>query len=624
MKKSLRTIVTLFLLTLVFVFSYNFASGASLEGQGTAENPYLIESSADLELFSNYINDSPETKEHFKLTTNINHEKKWTPIEFGGVFDGNGYSIELDTLVGEGDFGFFNKLSEGGLVKDLTVLGDIKIENSSENTLLDVNVGVTVALNFGKVENVVFSGAIIIDKEIESLTLGGLVGKNYGEIIDSINEGSINILDGFVNNVIVGGISGESSSSSSRISFSKNSSKIKAYSKSKLTLGGLIGVVSERASIKDLENHGDIIAVIDISAISDIALNVGGIVGVAENVVLENIVNYGMINSSYLGRDVDRVINYAGGLVGKLNNRAVIRNSSNKGDVIVENGYLSIGAGIAGDATNGIIYNSFNIGEVKSTSTSVRHRTSAVGIASGQAIVENTYNIGLTLVRQGASEEKLGSGLFDLTFNQSSDKLMYNYWLGENKAVTDSRRLLKSSQIADAYTLADPVIINGQSYSSLVNALNAWVRAFGQNYDTWAIEDDIVTFGEVSETVFERKEISFSIGEDLDYGTPVLVNGTTMVPVRFVEDLGVHFEWLSQQRKVIYRYLDKRVEISIGQETALANNNELNMPQRAYINEQNRTMVPLRMISEELGFHVKWISNAQPITIIKETKIINE
>jgi len=111
-------------------------------------------------------------------------------------------------------------------------------------------------------------------------------------------------------------------------------------------------------------------------------------------------------------------------------------------------------------------------------------------------------------------------------------------------------------------------------------------------------------------------EVTFTIGKASPYGTPLLRDGTTMVPVRFAESLGATFEWDNIAKKATYKLGDRTIEVTIGAEFAKVNGVNVLMTEKAYLNDQGRTMVPVRLIAQELGFVVNWTSNTAPISIV--------
>jgi hypothetical protein len=87
---------------------------------------------------------------------------------------------------------------------------------------------------------------------------------------------------------------------------------------------------------------------------------------------------------------------------------------------------------------------------------------------------------------------------------------------------------------------------------------------------------------------------------------PVVVNGRTMVPVRFVgEAFGASFSWDNAQRKATYQYGDLTIEIYADKKTAMINGKSISLDTAPVIIE-GRTMVPLRFVGEHMGASVEW------------------
>ena len=113
-------------------------------------------------------------------------------------------------------------------------------------------------------------------------------------------------------------------------------------------------------------------------------------------------------------------------------------------------------------------------------------------------------------------------------------------------------------------------------------------------------------------------EVTFTIGKATSYGTPLLKNSTTVVPVRFAESLGASFEWDGATKTATYKLGDIVIAVTVGRAYAVVNGENVLLTEPAYLNEQNRTMVPVRMIAKELGYDVNWNGNDKPITITKK------
>ena len=89
----------------------------------------------------------------------------------------------------------------------------------------------------------------------------------------------------------------------------------------------------------------------------------------------------------------------------------------------------------------------------------------------------------------------------------------------------------------------------------------------------------------------------------------------TLVPVRFVsEALGAEVEWISETRTVKINYKEKTILLGIGLKQALVGTSIIILDTNAAI-VNDRTMVPLRFVSECLGAEVVWKADEQAVYI---------
>ena len=131
MKKKLflTAILTLLCCTLLIA-----GASATLQGTGTAEDPYKISSADDLKAFAEIVN-SGKTDACAELTDDIdldcNDTNPWTPIgghifAYTGTFNGNGHTIDgLYCSDSDGCVGLFGYVGDGGTVKNFTVIGTV-------------------------------------------------------------------------------------------------------------------------------------------------------------------------------------------------------------------------------------------------------------------------------------------------------------------------------------------------------------------------------------------------------------------------------------------------------------------------------------------------------------------
>lgn len=96
---------------------------------------------------------------------------------------------------------------------------------------------------------------------------------------------------------------------------------------------------------------------------------------------------------------------------------------------------------------------------------------------------------------------------------------------------------------------------------------------------------------------------------------PVIVNDRTLLPVRaVVEAMGGSVEWDEYSRTVTLIKDENTIKLTIDSETALLNNEEINLDTAPTI-INDRTMLPIRFIAESFGFNVEWDEMTQEITI---------
>lgn len=92
-------------------------------------------------------------------------------------------------------------------------------------------------------------------------------------------------------------------------------------------------------------------------------------------------------------------------------------------------------------------------------------------------------------------------------------------------------------------------------------------------------------------------------------------DGRTMVPVRFVsEQLGARVGWDQARQSVSIDYNGQKISIPINQKLAFIGSKQIELDTAAVIKE-SRTMVPLRFVSEALGARVLWSGASSTVRI---------
>lgn len=96
---------------------------------------------------------------------------------------------------------------------------------------------------------------------------------------------------------------------------------------------------------------------------------------------------------------------------------------------------------------------------------------------------------------------------------------------------------------------------------------------------------------------------------------PLIQEGRTLVPLRFIgEALGASVEWDGESNTVTCTTPETQILLTIDNPIAYVNGNpvEIDVPPTIV---NGRTLVPMRFISESMGFQVDWLSETRQIVI---------
>lgn len=96
---------------------------------------------------------------------------------------------------------------------------------------------------------------------------------------------------------------------------------------------------------------------------------------------------------------------------------------------------------------------------------------------------------------------------------------------------------------------------------------------------------------------------------------PIIVSGNTLIPIRFVADaLGGTVKWDEKERKVTVIRGDKLIDLWIDNPELIINGQRVTAEVAPKI-MNNVTVVPLRILSENMGWKVTWDEKTQQITL---------
>lgn len=103
--------------------------------------------------------------------------------------------------------------------------------------------------------------------------------------------------------------------------------------------------------------------------------------------------------------------------------------------------------------------------------------------------------------------------------------------------------------------------------------------------------------------------------------TPVIINDRTLLPVRaVVEEIGGTVVWNGDTQEVTLSYGQNTILLTIDSETAYLNSTPQALDAAPTI-INDRTMLPIRFIVESFGYTVDWDGDTQTVTITKAAEI---
>lgn len=96
---------------------------------------------------------------------------------------------------------------------------------------------------------------------------------------------------------------------------------------------------------------------------------------------------------------------------------------------------------------------------------------------------------------------------------------------------------------------------------------------------------------------------------------PYILEGTTMVPLRaLAESLGVKVQWINETQEAVCTKGSQEIVLKIGDAQVRVNGRYISLPVK--VSRLNDTMmVPLRVFSEAMGFHVSWDQSTRTVHV---------
>lgn len=154
----------------------------------------------------------------------------------------------------------------------------------------------------------------------------------------------------------------------------------------------------------------------------------------------------------------------------------------------------------------------------------------------------------------------------------------------------------------------------GESVSIVGRVANWYQVSFGNGQEGWLSQEYVQIMDQNTNQI---QGIKLVIDGQTIYPTvaPVIQNGTTLVPLRIIsENLGAQVNWNADAKAITIKKSGETIKLIIGtKEVWVGSDTKILTVSPQII--QGTTMVPIRFVSESLGAEVDWNSSQKIITI---------
>lgn len=156
----------------------------------------------------------------------------------------------------------------------------------------------------------------------------------------------------------------------------------------------------------------------------------------------------------------------------------------------------------------------------------------------------------------------------------------------------------------------------------MIKKIIAFIFLLSMIYSISGIENNLVyaeeiVFDNIDYTKLQYIRVISDCGQVEFDVSPQIIDGRTMVPMRAIfEEVGLEVAWNREEQIAVGTNEDTEILFRIGSDTAIVNDKEIEVDVQATIID-GRIMIPLRFLSENMGYNVVWIGDSNLILLSK-------
>ena len=152
--------------------------------------------------------------------------------------------------------------------------------------------------------------------------------------------------------------------------------------------------------------------------------------------------------------------------------------------------------------------------------------------------------------------------------------------------------------------------LNAKDTVKVIDTSSAWHQLLLPTGEVGYVSKEYITLSKDIRLIINYQQVEPTVA-------PVISNNTTLVPIRIIsEELGSRVNWDNTKKRVTIQKGKDVIELYIGSKTAYVNGKAVTLL-TAPIIKQGTTLVPIRFISEQLGAYVEW-DNTEKIIMINQ------
>ena len=152
--------------------------------------------------------------------------------------------------------------------------------------------------------------------------------------------------------------------------------------------------------------------------------------------------------------------------------------------------------------------------------------------------------------------------------------------------------------------------LNAKDTVKVIDTSSAWHQLLLPTGEVGYVSKEYITLSKDIRLIINYQQVEPTVA-------PVISNNTTLVPIRIIsEELGSRVNWDNTKKRVTIQKGKDVIELYIGSKTAYVNGKAVTLLTTPII-KQGTTLVPIRFISEQLGAYVEW-DNTEKIIMINQ------